>query len=195
MEAVSQSTHECTEPTDPRIRRSRLMLQEALRKLLGKKHFDAISISDIAAEAGLNRATFYLHYTDKNALLQAMAATRFRELLERRGIVFSCEGVLRSLALGVCDYLSETTGCPDQLIKLPLEAAVIPVVEGILREGLEKHPAPDGASPALVAATVAWAMYGAARQWFQTPDRIPAEAMALQVEQLVKPMLAAMHAA
>ena len=69
------------ETTDPRIRRSRHMLVEALAKLLTQKSFDDISIQEIAAEATLNRATFYLHYADKNALLQAMTAERFGELI------------------------------------------------------------------------------------------------------------------
>ena len=64
---------ECTaEATDPRILRSRRMLMESLERLLKKKEFDDISVQEIADEATLNRATFYLHYADKNALLQSM---------------------------------------------------------------------------------------------------------------------------
>ena len=60
------------ENTDPRVLRSRQMLMESLLRLLSHKEFDDISIQEIADEATLNRATFYLHYADKNALLQAM---------------------------------------------------------------------------------------------------------------------------
>ena len=96
------------ETTDPRIVRSRHMLMEALAKLLIHNNFDDISIQEIADEATLNRATFYLHYTDKNALLQAMAAARFGELIARRGLSFTdCDGALRAIALGVCDYLAD----------------------------------------------------------------------------------------
>jgi AcrR family transcriptional regulator len=113
--------------------------------LLDRKEFDEISIQEIADEATLNRATFYLHYPDKNALLQAMTEARFRQLVDRRGLSFSnCDQALRAIALGVCDYLAETTGCPSQLAKLPLERSVIPVVEGILREGAANHPSPPG---------------------------------------------------
>src|SRR5580704_5851616 len=103
------------ENTDPRVLRSRLMLMESLLRLLGRKEFEDISIQEITDEATLNRATFYLHYPDKNALLQAMTAARFRDLIARRGLSFSnCDGALRAIALGVCDYLAETTGCPSQ---------------------------------------------------------------------------------
>src|SRR6202795_1015175 len=126
-EALQSGT--TTETTDPRILRSRRMLMEALARLLTQKEFEDISIQEIADEATLNRATFYLHYPDKNALLQAMTATRFRDLIERRAISFTnCDGALRAIALGVCDYLAETTGCPTQLVKMPLEGSIIPVV-------------------------------------------------------------------
>jgi AcrR family transcriptional regulator len=92
------------------------MLMDALIRLLTQKEFEDISIQEIADEATLNRATFYLHYPDKNALLQAMTAARFRDLIARRGLSFTdCDGALRAIALGVCDYLADTTGCPSQL--------------------------------------------------------------------------------
>jgi AcrR family transcriptional regulator len=178
------------ETTDPRILRSRRMLMDALVRLLHQKEFDDISIQEIADEATLNRATFYLHYPDKNALLQAMTATRFRELIARRGLSFSnCDGALRAIALGVCDYLAETTGCPGQLAKMPLEGSIIPVVEGMFREGAAHHAMAPGADPELLAVTAAWAIFGAARRWYQTPGRIPAEEMAAKIEAMVKPVL------
>src|ERR1700730_9034581 len=129
-----------TEATDPRIVRSRRMLMDALAKLLMKKEFEDISVQEIADEATLNRATFYLHYADKNALLQAMTESRFRDLIERRAITFTdCNGALRAIALGVCDYLAENTGCPTQLSRMALEGSIIPIVEDMFEEG-RSHP-------------------------------------------------------
>jgi AcrR family transcriptional regulator len=177
------------ETADPRIRRSRHMLMEALAKLLTQKSFDDISIQEIATQAKVNRATFYLHYADKNALLQAMTAERFGELIARRGLSFTdCDGALRAIALGVCDYLAETAGCPGRLAKMPLEGFIIPVVEDMFRRGAADHPMAPGADPGLLAATAAWAILGAARHWYQTPNRIPAEEMAARIESIVKPI-------
>src|SRR6201982_2185380 len=177
------------ENTDPRVLRSRQMLMEALLRLLTRKEFDDISIQEIADEANLNRATFYLHYPDKNALLQAMTGGRFSDLVARRGISFTnCDGALRAIALGVCDYLAETAGCPTQLAKMPLEGSIIPVVEGMFQEGAANHPTVPGTDPKLLSAMAAWAIFGAARRWHQTPDRIPAEEMAARIEAMVKPI-------
>ncbi|HSY67403.1 MAG TPA: TetR/AcrR family transcriptional regulator [Edaphobacter sp.] len=175
------------ESIDPRVLRSRQMLMEALLRLLTRKEFDDISIQEIADEATLNRATFYLHYPDKNALLQAMTAARFRALIARRGLSFTdCDGALRAIALGVCDYLAETAGCPSQLAKMPLEGSIIPVVEDMFQEGAANHAMAPGTDPNLLATTAAWAIFGAARRWYQTPDRIPAEDMAAKIEAMVK---------
>ena len=177
------------ESIDPRILRSRRMLMDSLLKLLSKKEFEDISVQEIADEATLNRATFYLHYPDKNALLRAMTAERFRALIVRRGLCFTnCDGALRAIVLGVCDYLAESTGCPGQLAKMPLEGSIIPAIEDMFRQGAKHHPVKPGVDPELLASTAAWAIFGAARLWYQTPDRIPAEEMAAKIEAMVKPI-------
>src|SRR5271155_6108057 len=159
--AMAESLQSATETTDPRIVRSRRMLMEALARLLIKKEFEDISVQEIADEATLNRGTFYLHYPDKNALLQAMTGARFRDLLEHRGITFTdCNGALRAIALGVCDYLAETTSCPSQLARISLEGSIIPVVEGMFKEGLALHGTAPGVDSAMVATTAAWAVFG-----------------------------------
>jgi AcrR family transcriptional regulator len=188
MTQAPESNAEAT--TDPRVLRSRRMLMDALAKLLTKKEFESISIQEIADEATLNRATFYLHYPDKNALLQGMTEARFRDLMERRAITFTdCNGALRAIALGVCDYLAENSSCPAQLARMPVEGSIIPVVEGMFMEGLSRHGPAPGVDAALLATTAAWAVFGAARCWFQTPDRIPAEEMAAKIETMVSPVM------
>jgi AcrR family transcriptional regulator len=187
---MAQLVQSGNDTTDPRIVRSRRMLMDALASLLIKKEFEDISVQEIADEATLNRATFYLHYPDKNALLQAMTGVRFRSLLERRAITFNdCHGALRAIALGVCDYLVEATGCPGQLARISLEGSIIPVIENMFMEGLALHGTAPGIDPALLATTAAWAVFGAARRWFQTPDRISAEEMAAKIEAMVTPVL------
>ncbi len=175
---------------DPRILRSRSMLIAAFSKLLQRKEFDSISVGEVAEEAGLNRATFYLHYPDKQALLAAMTEERFRALIKQRGIVFTgCPSALHAIALGVCDYLTEITTCPVKGSQLALESSLIPVLEGLFVEGLKHRSNPLAVEPALLATTASWALFGAARRWFHSSHRIPATEMAAQIGRMVSPIL------
>lgn len=54
---------------DRRVRRTRTLLRDALRDLVVDNEFDSLTIGEITDRAGLNRATFYLHYSDKTELL------------------------------------------------------------------------------------------------------------------------------
>jgi AcrR family transcriptional regulator len=55
--------------TDRRIQRTRQSLRAALLELIKEKGYDAISIEEITERANVGRATFYLHYKDKEDLL------------------------------------------------------------------------------------------------------------------------------
>jgi hypothetical protein len=72
--------------------------------------------------------------------------------------------------------------------RIPLEGSIIPVVEGMFKEGLAHHAMAPDVDAALLATTAAWAVFGAARRWFQTPNRIPAMEMAAKIEIMVKPV-------
>jgi len=54
---------------DRRIQRTRDALHKALHDLITEKGYDEISIEEITARANVGRATFYLHYKDKEDLL------------------------------------------------------------------------------------------------------------------------------
>ena len=53
--------------------RTRRLLQEALVELVQEQDFNELRIQDITDRADLGRATFYMHYTDKEDLLAAVA--------------------------------------------------------------------------------------------------------------------------
>ena len=55
--------------TDNRVRYTKMVLQQALLKILKSKHIDQVTIKEICEEARINRGTFYLHYATPNDLL------------------------------------------------------------------------------------------------------------------------------
>ena len=179
---------------DPRVRRTRQLLQQALETLLETRAFETLSVQDITDAATLNRATFYDHYPDKFALLECMAAGRFHELLASRGVMFdgTCASALKAIVLGVCDYLSGMPAleCERQRQLEPhLESAIIAVVRTMILRGLERSVPGAAASPEMIATTVSWAIYGGAKEWLRTPHRPPSEEAADTVMTLVTPIL------
>ena len=54
---------------DRRVQRTRKLLRESLISLILEEGYDEISILDITEKANLGRATFYLHFRDKDELL------------------------------------------------------------------------------------------------------------------------------
>ena len=71
------------EKTDLRIIKTNKILFDALLKLMKKKNFEKIKISDICEEALINRSTFYAHYEDKYELLVALFEEQKISLLEK----------------------------------------------------------------------------------------------------------------
>jgi AcrR family transcriptional regulator len=152
---------------DPRIRRTRQMLFQAFQDLLAEKTFDLISVQDIAERSTLNRATFYDHFTDKFALLEAMMGAGVRELIAARlaGNEGSCEAGLRQLILAACDFLAQvSSGCQkhQRQFEPMVESQVKAVIREFLLEGLQNRGVNR---PELKATMVSWAITGAALQW------------------------------
>jgi AcrR family transcriptional regulator len=183
---------------DPRIRRTRKLLQGALGALMQTKSFDEISVQDITEEATVNRATFYDHYTDKYALLDALVAGGFHELLYERQLRYEtgCPGALSAIIQATCDFLTQAHSagtCDRQTAFQPLmDAAIATAIRRLLIEGLERAQQPPAVSPDIIASAASWAIAGGVKQWLSQPDRPPVEVFVSQLLQLVLPML---HAA
>jgi AcrR family transcriptional regulator len=54
---------------DPRITRTRSSLQQSLLELVRERPLEDVTVGDIAEHAGVNRSSFYQHYSDKETLL------------------------------------------------------------------------------------------------------------------------------
>ncbi|HTD95880.1 MAG TPA: TetR family transcriptional regulator [Edaphobacter sp.] len=185
------------EVRDPRIRRTRQLLQGALRDLMHVRNFDEISVQDITDAATVNRATFYDHYADKYALLDALVAGGFHMMLHERNVVFdgTCPSAARAIILATCDYLTQshayTSDCGRHNPFEPLiEAAITTAIYRVIARGMSKDDTRTP-PPAMIATAASWAIYGGVKQWFHTPDRPPAEEIVPVILQLVLPILMA----
>jgi AcrR family transcriptional regulator len=183
------------EQVDPRVRRTRQLLQQALDKLLQTKDFESISVQDIAETATVNRATFYDHFADKFALLEYSVAASFYGLIAERKVKFdsSCSSSLEAIILGVCNYLDSLprAECERRKQMEPyLESAVIGVVRRTILKGMKKHHSGGAASPEMIASTLSWAIYGAAREWLHTRNHCSAEEVVPTIRTMIEPIVA-----
>jgi len=177
---------------DPRVKRTRQMFFDALRALLQEKSFEEISVHDLAERSTLNRATFYDHFTDKFALLEAMIDESFRARIFARMEASNgtCKEGLRQLILSVCDFLTEHLGeCPKSQHQFDpvVETRIKTVVRDFLGQALRKHHAPES-EVGLHSTMASWAICGAAFDW-KRERQTTAEALADSVLPLVQPLL------
>ena len=127
---------------DPRVKRTRESLRQALLSLLAEQSFESVSVHEIAERAGVNRVTFYDHFTDKFALLGDIIAESFRERLRLRAASAPEGGCpLRPLILAACDYLSWLNQCckpeHEPLFEPVLGSKVRALLCELIQPGLE----------------------------------------------------------
>jgi len=173
---------------DPRVKRTRKLLKDAFVELLGEKRFADVTVLDIAERATVNRATFYAHYADKYALLDALVGDMFREQLARAlpADALFTEANLRGLVVAALGALADFYGhCR------PAHRDVTQVMERRIQAELYEHllgwlrPLPRRAgspvAPATAAALASWAIFGAGIEYGRSGDRAAAVTHAEEV--------------
>ncbi len=151
---------------DPRIKRTRQLLQDSLRQLLQQKPFDEILVQDITSAATVNRATFYDHYVDKLDLFNALIASDFQKLLDQRGVCFEQgdSAGLTAIVMAVRDFLaqlqSDHAKCSRQAATGPLiDGAISLAIHRIIQCRLEEQRGRFALPESALAAIVSGAVY------------------------------------
>jgi AcrR family transcriptional regulator len=159
------------ERVDPRVKRTRQLLVQAFNELLEEKSFDAMTVQDIADRATVNRATFYAHFKDKYALLNAVATESFRQALVSK---MPPSAELNALNLElliqiVSEYLEWHFVHCKPSIRTQFDSLVEQQVKQqlfqVLLDWLKVDASQDDAE--LRATAACWANYGLAMYWSQ----------------------------
>lgn len=66
---------------DRRVKRTHRLLRDALMALIVERGYDAITVQDITDRAEVARSTFYLHFRDKDDLLNRSMSQVYEDLL------------------------------------------------------------------------------------------------------------------
>jgi AcrR family transcriptional regulator len=161
--------------SDPRVKRTRQLLQQALVSLLAEKDFRSITVQDIAGKATVNRATFYAHFDGKYALMDAVVRERFREAVSSK-LHKPAAPTRESLRLFICrvgEFLAKlNTRCrqgADPEFHALIEAIVQDELYAIVL-ACQRTKRSDGVREKrfrmeTVAAVVSWGIFGGAREW------------------------------
>ncbi|HAG94453.1 MULTISPECIES: TetR/AcrR family transcriptional regulator [unclassified Ketobacter] len=91
---------------DARVHQTRAAIRKAFLKLLDKKPLEQITVREIASAASVGYTTFFRHHTSKEALLNEIAATEIKHLIE---LALPVLGTIdtRNAALAMCGYVAE----------------------------------------------------------------------------------------
>ncbi len=178
------------EKVDPRVKRTRGLLEKAFMEVVAEKGFHSTSVQDITEKAGVNRATFYAHFPDKYALLDHSVRQGFKHEIEKR-LLNACQYSdenLKALIVTVCEFVSNANAhCKpaDPQFESLVEPQVKNALQGLLQVWLEKEG--SNADPKTAATAASWAIYGLALQWSheKSKKRPSAEKFAEQIFPLI----------
>lgn len=112
---------------DPRVVRTRSVLRDALMSLIAEMGYDAITVQHITDRARLNRATFYLHYRDKQDLLTHIIKDVLEELVQTPKFLQTSEPAdTRALFTYYFDHVAKHAAFYRVMLQ---EASVAPYVQ------------------------------------------------------------------
>ncbi len=157
------------------------LLEEAFLRLLEKKHIDKISVSELCAEAGINRATFYRHYNIPRDILIGMQINFVRELHDRFGRR-SVGKPAKEYLVELCTYLYERADAIKIFVRHSTEKDFISLIDLLVESFLKQIRATgkardiDDASLSLISASIAGGGYFLLRRWIvDGVEKSPAE--------------------
>lgn len=180
---------------DPRVRRTRKLLHDALHALMREKQFDQISVQDITERAMVNRATFYAHYHDKQALLKQVLITDFQTFMKARFPEFPpfSPAALETMGTGVIEFMGGLAGgCAEAAKEMGhvIEAALQEELYDLFRHWV--GPEPQGPFKGhhldTVATMLAWSLFGTAYRWTHGSRKRKPEDVAKAMVALLMPM-------
>lgn len=163
--------------TDARILRTRTALHGAITDLASQKPVGEITVSELAESAGINRVTFYKHYTTP---AEALADALHTELLEISEATAPAPGLdpFTHCIYSALDHLEARRGLytiafsdqVDGTIPIMLSRFLTGVAETYLTKRRKRKPAVPDVDLDVAAAFLATGATGAIRVWILEGD-------------------------
>jgi len=181
--------------SDARVVRTREALRRAMTALAEESPLDSITVRAIAAKAGVGYATFFRHYSDKDALLADVTDNLVREFLaqaapwlqqrDRTGAAkFLCAFVESHLAI----YKALIAGGSGETVRAEMLRQTMATM-------VQARPhRPDGPLDDLVLFQTVSGILNLLAWWLRNLDSVDADTMAEIIERLIlTPVSAVRH--
>lgn len=146
-------------------------LTNVLMELILEKGYEAVSVKDITERAGIDRSTFYLHFSDKREMLVKSQQQLVDDLVEQlspdqaplSGVAIAFEHMAQHATQYQVLLQLEGSVLSSQLLHDYIVQVVKPIIEQRLRQG----GASSSVDPDMIANFVTGALRSTARWWLQ----------------------------
>lgn len=178
---------------DRRVQRTRQLLQQSLIAQILERGYDTITVQNITDHANLGRATFYLHYRDKEELLVSTLESIYDDLVKQIGSISRAdlvEGKAPPLALIAFQHAEQHR----DLYRIMLRGQGVIALVGQLRTYLaaaiqgriqQLFPAANLSVPyEVIAQHMTGSLLALLSWWLENETRFSPEAMAEMYQQL-----------
>jgi len=178
-------------PSDLRVKKTKNSICDAYMKLLTKKGFRSITITDIAKMADINRKTFYHYYESIDDVMREIIDESlcylfgdykidFEKVFKNPKIIFS----------RLNELIEEDMDTYAVLFKIEEPVNLLQKIEIMMKEKmieffLEKNPE-DTANIMIFCEFCSAGIIGAYRYWFNSPQKISLEELSKRVCSMIE---------
>ena len=163
------------------------LIEEALLQLLGNRELSSITVKELCDRAGINRTTFYNHYSSPTGVLETMASDYIEDI--GRTLGKEREEVRANVAV-VFSYMERHIALTRILLSSPFNNSflerlfALPKVADLLSSSL-RHVTDVNEKRAVISFALSGS-YKLIRDWISSDERIPAEDEATLVLNLAR---------
>lgn len=120
---------------DARVRYTKMMIRNSLLELLSTKPIAKITVTEICERAGINRATFYAHYSDPSDLLHSLESEIIEDVTRCVRPALTASGTdLKDVLTRLVEYIGENADICSILLSdkgdTSFQTKVVDVIEG-----------------------------------------------------------------
>lgn len=116
---------------DLRVKKTKAALQDAFFALLREKTFEDLTVNELCETAGVRRATFYKHYSDKFSFLTSLTKDlryRFNSLRWRGEAVASSPKYYSEYAKRIVEFIDEHEAVVQNIMRSNLLFAMMNII-------------------------------------------------------------------